>query len=267
MKSLRSMLPVLICLLSTLITNNSKASSISLCSSAANTLTCPFQQFILNGRVVRFQLPQTERPPTGYPVAIFYQGSVTPVLFTRDISDSFNTYYELRTIEALLNNGYAVIAPEADLHFVWFTNIPDIDYKTSSDFSYITALLENIRAGKFGPLDSNRKFAVGFSSGGYNASRMAISFPGEFKALAIQSASYATCVGILCNVPELPANHPPTLFLHGILDLIVPVWTMQLYFNALSVQSIPVRAHMDPMLTHGWSPDAPVEVTNWLNRY
>ena len=74
----------------------------------------------------------------------------------------------------------------------------------------------------FGPINTTRLYAMGISSGGFMTSRMAVSYPGKFRALADHSGSYATCSDT-CTVPTpLPSNHPPTLFLHGDTDAIVP---------------------------------------------
>lgn len=128
-------------------------------------------------------------------------------------------------------------------------------------------IFERIEDGDFGPLDSTSLFATGISSGGYMTSRMAVSYPGRFRALAIHSASYATCSGPLCSVPEdLPADHPPALFLHGELDPTVPVATMRAYADALSAQGTPVETVIDPAGGHEWIAEAPIEIPAWFAR-
>jgi predicted esterase len=122
-------------------------------------------------------------------------------------------------------------------------------------------------AGTFGPLDLTRRFAVGFSSGGYMTSRMAVSYSGTFRALAIDEGSYATCLSAVCVVPSLPANHPPTLFLQGGLDPVVPLWTMELYNQALVAQGTETRVVIDPTATHQWLNVAPVEVPAWIRAH
>ena len=96
-------------------------------------------------------------------------------------------------------------------------------------------------------------------------SRMALSYGGKFRALAVVSASWATCGGSLCSIPSaLPADHPPTLFLHGEKDDIVPVSTMRLYADALTAQSITNRVVTDADAGHAWLDVAPVEVLGWF---
>lgn len=93
-----------------------------------------------------------------------------------------------------------------------------------------------------------QRYAYGISSGGYNTSRMAVTFNGSnvWKALGVISASYATCSGPLFLVPGLPSNHPPTKFWHGLTDLIVPEWTMELYYNQLRNQGIQTQKVIHP---------------------
>ena len=129
-------------------------------------------------------------------------------------------------------------------------------------------LFDAIRDGRFGPINDNKKFATGISSGGYNTSRMAVSYPGEFKALVVQSGSYATCSGPLCIVPSsLPNDHPPTYFLHGFLDLVVPWWSMDLYYDRLRSEGIPTGRYTDYGAEHEWFSASPGKVYSWFNQY
>src|SRR5690606_10816525 len=137
----------------------------------------------------------------------------------------------------------------------WQTNSPEYadDYAASNDRLFFEQLFAAMDAGRFGPLDGRRWYATGISSGGYNSSRMALSFPGRFRALAIQSASWATCVGARCQVPQtLPAEHPPTLFVHGMADRVVPWSSMQPYHDRLLYQSVETALHSEADGGHEW---------------
>jgi predicted esterase len=99
-------------------------------------------------------------------------------------------------------------------------------------------------------------------------SRMAVSYAGTFRALAIASASYATCLGAACVVPtELPADHPPTLFMHGDLDTIVPIATMRPYHDRLAAQGIETALDESPTAGHQWLDDAPEQTTAWFEAH
>ena len=129
-------------------------------------------------------------------------------------------------------------------------------------------MFQAIRDGKFGPLNPDRKYATGISSGGYNTSRMAVTWPNEFKALVVHSGSYATCAGPVCLVPyDVASDHPPTKFIHGFLDPIVPWWTMNIYYDTLLYNGIATEQVTLPFGGHEWFKESPQEVLKWFNAY
>ena len=174
-------------------------------------------------------------------------------------------------LKNLLDHGYAVLTPEAHLggETFWDTNVPLYanDWESAPDHDFMLAIFAAIDDGTFGELDSSRMFATGLSSGGYMTSRMAVSYPGRFKSLAIMAGSYATCAGMLCSVPDiLPADHPPTLFLHGRNDLAVPLYTMEHYEEKLRLMGIGTRKVINDACGHEWIPEAPLEVLSWFEQ-
>lgn len=226
----------------------------------------------LSTRKVIYQVPAGTPPAGGWPLVIIYQGSFFALDSFVYYSNAWagKLYHEGKTIKTLLDHGYAVIAPSAPADLFWQTNIPGLSgalYETSSDFTFISNLLTGVRQGRFGPLNAQRQYATGISSGGYNSSRMAVSFPGQFKALAIHSGSYATCSGPLCVVPELPADHPPTAFLHGFIDTVVPWWSMDLYYDRLLQQGIETTRYTEPLGNHEWFAASPGIILNWFNAH
>jgi dipeptidyl aminopeptidase/acylaminoacyl peptidase len=186
---------------------------------------------------------------SGRIAALFLRSQMTPLL---------------ALIALLLDNGFVVIQPEATGGMFWTTNSGGA-YEASVDAVFIPALLQRIAQGQFGPVDMRRLYATGISSGGYMTSRMAVSYPGRFRALAIESGAYATCLGPLCVIPPtLPADHPPTLFLHGAADMTVPISTARAYDDALVKQGIETRFVEDPQAGHQWLAVAPEEITAWF---
>lgn len=190
----------------------------------------------------------------------------------------FGVYNQVQVVKALLDHGFIVIQPAAHyqlaLGYFWDTNLV---WAGSEDQQLIPALIEAIENGAFGPADMTHVYATGISSGGYMTSRMANEFsslPGQldparpFRAIAIESASYESCSGALCVIPTpLPSSHPPTLFLHGLLDPIVPIVTAQLYDNDLRARSIPERFVVDALASHQWITAAPGEVLAWFQQH
>lgn len=248
----------------------------SRCSTDALVLTCPHNSTTLvaagEARVVHWQVPRGTPPTGGWPVAIMFQGTLATAALSWTASplEPFGAYYQTQVVQGLLDNGFAVLTPETHLAGLtfWDTNNPLVpDYYQSNDHALMLTIFDRLADGTFGAVNPARLFATGISSGGYMTSRMAVSYPGRFKALAIQSASYATCAGPLCSIGPIPTDHPPTLFLHGNLDPVVPVGTMWAYAGALNAAGRPTRVVVDPLSLHRWIPQAPGEVVNWFRTY
>jgi dienelactone hydrolase len=251
----------------------------SRCSGNELLLTCERRttklwtgMFGITPRDVHWQVPTGAAPAGGWPAVVMY----SPSLYSADFAWSSSillpagAFYETATIRSLLDAGFAVLTPESHLSgfTFWDTNVPLLPYEIAPDKYFVQDILKQIGRGTFGPINSNRLFATGMSSGGYMASRMAVSHQGKFKALAVQSASYATCLGPICSVPsDLPDNHPPTLFLHGQADIVVPIWTMTPYRDRLNAQGTPTRTVTHPTAGHEFLPAAPAEITAWFKQY
>ena len=236
-------------------------------------LACSHQWVTLDGRLVSYQTPLGAPPPGGWPVVYFFQGSFFPAELIWSASPAsplelFGARAQTTTVKRLLDGGYAVVAPNAHFlgTFAWDTNLPPWAYAwtLSPDHHFMLEIFEAVTAGALGPLSATEWYATGVSSGGYMASRMGISYPDRFRALAIAAASYATCGGAACVVPELDGTHPPVLFVHGALDPVVPLWTMDLYRDRLSAAGVDNRALVNPDFPHGWIPEAPDAVLAWF---
>jgi dipeptidyl aminopeptidase/acylaminoacyl peptidase len=218
-------------------------------------------------RDVYWQTPTTPAPAAGYPVVLVYQGSLFgPSLTWAELTPSvpFGGFYQGVLQASLLDHGFTVIAPAAAGSLAWQTNA-GAPYETTGDHVFIGALIDAIKRGQFGPADAARFYATGISSGGYMTSRMAVSYPGVFRALAIDAGSYATCLGPLCNVPAtLPSDHPATLFLHGAADMTVPLATARPYYDKLGAQGVDTELIVDQTAGHQWLEVAPERVTAWF---
>jgi len=221
-------------------------------------------------RDVYWQTPATTAPPQGYPIVVLFQGSFggPAITFAELTPDApFGGFHQGRLQAMLLDRGFTIVAPEAAAGIAWQTN-SGLPYETTTDRAVIDALLAALRAGAYGPADPTRLYATGISSGGYMTSRMAVSHGGVFRALAVQSASYATCAGAVCLVPSaLPIDHPPTLLLHGGADLTVPAETGERYHAALVASGVTARWVLDPPVGHAWLASSPAEITAWFEAH
>ena len=243
------------------------------CSISDKQMSCTHSHLEIDGLVAKrdvyYALPQTQAPAKGYPVAFIFQGSFFSIDFQRRQGDPFEGYNEILLIKELLDNGYMVVAPKAAGGLFWQTNIIGLNYEISADRYFIDQVLSELKAQTMGPADLSNLFAVGISSGGYMTDRMAISHKHTpFKALAIASASHATCGGPMCDIPDKAnPDHPPTLFMHGKKDVVVPLFIMKKYEKLLRRAGVPTKKVIDAKATHAWLDAAPHEVLTWFNRF
>lgn len=231
---------------------------------------CETKSFYVNigdSRKVLYRVPSGPVPPGGFPVAFVFQGSFFSVEFARESGLPFGGFNEIRLIQKLLDSGFAVLAPRAPVSLFWETNTPyaHLIYKHTNDYKFMRSIFSALEGGEFGPLNPQRMYATGISSGGYHSSRMAIEFPEKFRAIAIHSASYANFSGLLMP-PILRSleNHPPTLFVHGTSDIVVPIESAKPYIKKLNRHGVENKMVEVQGEGHGWFENSPADITNWF---
>jgi pimeloyl-ACP methyl ester carboxylesterase len=224
----------------------------------------------IHARRVHWEVPIGTPPVDGWPVVIFFQGSFWRAewTFSGRAIEPFGSYEQAATVRDLLDAGYAVIAPETKLRgfSFWDSNVVgfSVFWELAEDDFFFRSVLEEIERDRFGSLDERNVFVAGVSSGGYMASRIAITYPESVRAATIVSASYAWCWGLVCVPGPIDDDHPPTLFLHGGRDLVVPASTSQSYADALDAAGIANRVVIDNDTGHGWIPGSSAEVLGWF---
>lgn len=240
------------------------------CTFHDGKVDCEANVTSLQSRDVYWQTPSSPAPDGGYPAVIVYQGSYSPPSSTWGevaSTELYGGFQQARMQALLLERGFTVIAPTALGGVAWQTNT-GLLWDFTADKGFIDALLAGVRGGTFGPVDSTRLYATGISSGGYMTSRMAVSYPGVFRALAIHSGSYATCAGYACYVPStLPEDHPPTRFLHGRNDLTVPLYTAESYVQRLRAQGFSTDLVIDDSAGHEWLAVSPERIVEWFQSH
>lgn len=245
----------------------------SRCTLTTEKVDCSHVSLTLSSRTVAYQTPIGTPPATGWPTVVFFQGSFVPgdSVFAASASDPFGRYELTRTVKKLLDAGYAIVSPNAPLGGTtfWQTNVaPYAQIWTGcADDLLMQAMFDSLDKGDFGPVNTKRLYAMGISSGGFMTSRMAVSYPGKFRALADHSGSYATC-GPTCSVPTpLPTDHPPTLFLRGDNDVVVPMSVVTPYIDALVAEGHEAKLVTDPKAGHEWLPEGAEAVTSWFDSH
>ena len=236
------------------------------CTYEIKTLDVPVG-FITEARDVLYALPLGTAPKDGWPVAILFHGTAFTPEYYWDGSedDALGHWNQLQLVKALLEAGFAVLTPRAEVALgYWNTNVPpgSLSWATAPDNQFMLDLIAAIAAGDFGPLDADRLYPSGISSGGFMASRVATTYPGV-KAMAVHSASYANC-GSVCFPPTFESAHPPSVFLHGAFDAIVLVSSMEAYRDALVDAGVETETVIDPDAGHEWIDAAPETITSWF---
>ncbi|MCA9655198.1 MAG: plasmid partitioning protein [Myxococcales bacterium] len=257
----------------------------SVCDVGATYIDCEAESIFLDvdgeDREVLYRVPPGSAPAGGWPVVIALHGTNDPAgkffdwSYFSFVDQAFGGYYETKTTQGLLDAGFAVLAPKARVRagsIYWDTNIPPYasDWESSPDAALFEQLFDEIDMGTFGPLDSSRKYAMGLSSGGYQASRLAVEYPEEIQAIALQSASYATCISSFpCSVSaqDVPDDHPPTLLMAGYWDGIVPLYTIEPYAEALDDDGTEVVLEVVGYASHQWTSYSPGWVLSWFQTH
>lgn len=249
----------------------------SRCSTSESHISCTFHTDdvwtgVANAhpRRVHWEVPLGTPPEDGWPVVVFFQGSFWRAewTFAGRALEPFGSYHQAETVRDLLDAGYAVLAPETKLRgfSFWDSNVVgfSVFFELAEDDFFFRSILDEIERDRFGPLDERNLFVTGVSSGGYMASRVAVTYPDRVRAAAIVSASYAWCWGHVCEPGAIDDDHPPTLFVHGGRDIVVPTSTMQVYADALAEKDIAHHVVIDDDVGHGWIPASSVEVLAWF---
>jgi poly(3-hydroxybutyrate) depolymerase len=245
----------------------------SRCQASDASIACDHQSAgVSDGtsvRLVAYATPLGTAPTQGWPAVVYFQGSFVPghAAFAATTSAPFGQYQLTRTIQALLDRGYAVLAPDAAWSggTFWQTNIPpfSLSWSGCADDTLVNHLFTAIAQGIFGKVDSDRLYAMGISSGGFMTSRMAVSYEHRFRALADHSGSYATCSDVCVLPGSLPSDHPPILFLHGDADVVVPTSAVTPYLSALKAQGTPTK-WVTADAGHEWLAQAVQEIPAWF---
>jgi hypothetical protein len=165
----------------------------SRCTVTEARVECPHETLIVRlgvtaatDREIHHQVPLGTPPTGGFPVVVAFQGSLfsAELFWIGERSGPFGMYEQALVVARLLEEGFAVLTPEAHLEggTFWDTNVPPFSvlWETSNDHRLMLEIFARIEDGDFGPLDATSLFATGISSGGYMTSRMAVSYPGRF---------------------------------------------------------------------------------------
>ena len=72
---------------------------------------------------------------------------------------------------------------------------------------------------------------------------------------------------MVCIVPTMPPNHPPTRFLHGRADFTVPLYTAESYRQALTMARFEADLIIDDAAGQEWLSVSPERILEWVQTH
>ena len=256
----------------------------SRCSSG-NTISCDHSEMTINDRWVGYQVPIGTAPKEGWPFVILFHGwglMNSEWCWYAQKKWNYGLYYKSETIKNLLDNGFGVITPDSSSKLTyWDTNEKEYansdikKWDSSADHLIVDQLLSYCSKGSFGSCNVKDVHAIGFSSGGYMTSRVAINYGiSKFQSVSLMAGSFYYCYGSDCSddiANSVPSsvwdNHPPTLFLHGTKDSLVPADTSKLYYKYIKGKGIETKRLTTNGKDHQWTANAPSEILSWVQKH
>ena len=263
------------------------------CTFTSNRASCTYKSQTIQGRSVRYTVPIGTAPSGGWPVVLLFHGWNMGGAAAWAGSPNDVMYNKVVVKSALLAAGYAVVCPDSNTYQAggyWETNVAPYStgtmniWQQSTDHMFLMSLLENIRQNSdWGMNVADGLHILGFSSGGYQASRMAMNavdfrvgdFTYRFKSVNIMSGGPAWCSGSTCSSTKFSESlvvaamkaHPPTLFCHGNVDYTVPIGFAQDYQSRLNAMGIRTSFYTGNGLGHYWLPGVSTNILAWINKY
>lgn len=254
----------------------------SKCKESSRSVDCKYKHTTIEGRWVGYQVPDGTAPKAGWPFVILYHGMClfsSTYAWQADSSYDYGLLYKAEVIAQLLDSGVGVVTPDAKQGTgYWNTNDPayqtaDLSkWSKAPDSKVVSGLLAGCSKGTYGPCDSGNLHAVGFSSGAYMASRMAVNYASSFRSISVNSGAYYYCDGACTEkiADQLAGSvwkaHPPALFLHGTVDDTVPQKTSQMYYERLQKEGVATK-RVTARVNHQWLPAAAQQVVSWVRTY
>eukprot|EP00755_Sulcionema_specki_P028236 Sspe_Gene.89464::Locus_61232_Transcript_1_4_Confidence_0.333_Length_944::g.89464::m.89464 len=257
----------------------------SRCTLTPNRATCSYKVTTLQARDIFYELPDGVAPQGGWPVMIQFHGWNMGGKGDWDATSSSGAgrYNKVAAKKALLDAGIAVFAPDSNQYRdggYWETNLDpyasaDLQvWESSDDHRFMMALLGEMERGVFGKLDVTRVHAMGFSSGGFMASRMAFNYPQRFRTVTVVAAGPAWCDGWWCPSTFFdetqPAaamkTHPPTLHLHGTRDSMCYPRYAEDYHTRLQAAGRK-SSYVTENVGHQWPVSSPTRILDWVRTH
>ncbi len=230
---------------------------------------------LMDDRYFLWALPQAPSSSTGYPVLFLFHGAAQyPFAWFIGLNSWSKAQTSFTNIA--LNNGFLVIAPSSQRPIQPGPRAWDIftkDISESEDLQFVSRMLDWLKSINT-PIDWDRIYCTGFSSGAFMTSHIAQYFGDRFAGVIVHSGANAESITLSdrgpvfdCTSPyEFPKNHSSTLIVHGGSDGFVPSECGIHYYDELLRCGFDATLLFDSDGGHIWLSEYNEEIISWLKR-
>lgn len=231
----------------------------------------------INDRFFLWIQPQVDPGPDGYPVLFLFHGA-TQHAFSWIFGINRWNRNQIRFAKQALNAGFVLILLQSQRPVrpgprAW--DVFEQDSTINKDIAYVNTIISWMRDTKADVMDYTHLFSMGFSSGAFMCSRIALSPEPLFNAVALHSGCNADSITLTNRGPvfnftishNLSATHPPTLIVHGEQDQIVPVEGGKTYHDDLKKAGIQTDILLSEEGGHIWLTEFNDDILHWFQSH
>jgi poly(3-hydroxybutyrate) depolymerase len=234
-----------------------------------------FQLKFLNKRILFWKQPDISIPDNGYPILFLFHGAVQHGFAWFIGLNQWSKSQKIFT-EKALGEGFFIIAPDSLKPIRPGPRAWDIfnDEYDSKDYILIEDIIEWLENSDL-PVDINRLYCAGFSSGAFMCSYIGHFFNNRFNAIAVHSGANSESILLSSRGPYFDLNgsynfsssYPPSIIIHGRDDSFVPVQCAENFYSDLQRNDIESKLLVSQNKGHIWISQYDSEILDWFKNY
>ena len=240
-----------------------------------NDFLLGFNFKFFKNRFVIYKMPDTSPSTKGYPVVFLFHGAVQHA-FSWFFGLNMWNRAQVSFSKCLIDNGFFVVGLESLKPIkpgprAW--DAFEKDDTLNSDILFVKEVIDWLSNSSL-PVDTNKTYCAGFSSGAFFCSRLAQSYDFGFKGVILNSGCNADSISISNMGPVFNCStgfnislfHPPALLIHGKEDKLVSIVCTESYYQDLMDNNIEVTKLIDEDAGHIWLKDYNQLIIDWLKK-
>ena len=234
-----------------------------------------FHLEIINNRIFLWKQPDISVPENGYPILFLLHGA-SQHAFAWFIGLNQWSKHQTTFTKKALERGFLIISSESLKPVKPGPRTWDVfnNGSNSKDIIYIENIIDWLKNSDL-PVNTNRLYCAGFSSGAFMCSQIGHYFNNRFNAIAIHSGANSESISLTYLGPSFNLNtsynfsssFPPTIIIHGENDGFVPVQCAKNFYADLQRNKIPSKLLINQDEGHIWISQYDSEILDWLTTY